>query len=128
MSIDLSRFHESFFSESLDGLDATEAGLLALEKNEPTPEQLNAIFRGIHSIKGTAGSLGFSAIADFTHHVEGVLDNLREGTLAPNQDTLDVLLQCIDYSRKLILAARDEKPADAEQAAQLITALENLAG
>ncbi|MES2355767.1 MAG: chemotaxis protein CheA [Pseudomonadota bacterium] len=126
MSIDLTRFYESFFAESLDGLDTAEAGLLALEKVEPTPERLNAIFRGIHSLKGSAGSLGFNAITDFTHHVESVLDHLRKGTLTPDRDTLDVLLDCIDYSRTLVLAAREGKVADVEQANQLIASLKTL--
>src|SRR5438105_431873 len=124
MSIDLSRFYESFFSESLEGLDAAESGLLELEENEPTAEGLNAIFRGIHSIKGTAGSLGLSAISDFTHHVEGTLDRLRQGSLAPSRDALDVLLHCVDYSRKLLLATRDGQAIDAAQAENLIAELQ----
>ncbi|HVK56202.1 MAG TPA: chemotaxis protein CheA [Burkholderiales bacterium] len=126
MSIDLTRFHESFFTESLDGLDSAESGLLALEESEPTPDRLNAIFRGIHSIKGAAGSLGFSAIADFTHHVEGVLDQLRQGALTPDREALDVLLHCVDYTRQLILAAREKKSVDTEQAAHLIANLQHL--
>ena len=66
MSIDLRQFHASFFSESLEGLDATEANLLRLEGGERSPELLNAIFRAIHSIKGAAGSLGFPQIGRFT--------------------------------------------------------------
>jgi two-component system, chemotaxis family, sensor kinase CheA len=126
MSIDLTRFHDSFFTESLEGLDATEAELLALEKEEPTPERLNAIFRGVHSIKGAAGSLGFSAIAEFTHHVEGVLDRLRQGTLAPHRGALDCLLDCVDYARALVLAVRDGKAVDGARAEGLIDGLENL--
>ena len=127
MSIDLTRFYESFFTESLDGLDTSEAELLALENSEPNADRLNAIFRGIHSIKGAAGSLGFSAIADFTHHVEGVLDQLRLETLTPDRNALDVLLSCVDYTRSLLLAARDSKPVDANRALQLVAALERLA-
>ena len=127
MSIDLTRFYESFFTESLDGLDTSETELLALENSEPNADRLNAIVRGIHSIKGAAGSLGFSAIADFTHHVEGVLDQLRLETLTPDRNTLDVLLSCVDYSRSLLLAARDSKPVDANRALQLVAALDRLA-
>ncbi len=126
MSIDLTRFYDSFFTESLDGLDTCEAGLLVLESSEPDAERLNAIFRSFHSIKGAAGSLGFNAIADFTHHVEGVLDQLRQELLAPDRSTLDVLLSCVDYARALLLAARDSKPVDANRALQLVTALGDL--
>ncbi|MBA2689810.1 MAG: chemotaxis protein CheA [Burkholderiales bacterium] len=126
MAIDLSRFHDSFFTESLQGLDATETELLALENDGPTSERLNAIFRGVHSIKGGSGSLGFSAIADFTHHVEGALDRLRMGTLSADSETLDCLLDCVDYSRSLVLAARDGKPVDADRAQDLLGELDSL--
>ena len=59
MTLDLTRFHDSFFTESLEGLDAAEANLLALEGGSHAEDRLNAIFRGFHSIKGAAGSLGF---------------------------------------------------------------------
>jgi len=126
MSIDLTRFHESFFTESLEGMDASEAGLLALESAKPTPERLNAIFRGIHSLKGAAASLGFNAIADFTHHVENVLDLLRHGRLLVERNTLDVLLHCVDYARQLLLAEREGKPTDTKRAEQLIESLHQI--
>lgn len=126
MSIDLTRFYESFFIESLESLDASESGLLALEKEEATPERLNAIFRGLHSIKGAAGSLGFTALADFTHHVEGVLDKLRQGRIQPDREALDVLLACVDYSRALVGAAQDARPVDGERARLLIERLSEL--
>ena len=98
------------------------------EKVDATPGRplLNAIFRGIHSIKGAAGSLGFTAIADFTHHVEGVLDRLRLGVLMPDRDALNSLLSCVDYSRILVLAARDGKSVDADRAEHLVAELEGL--
>jgi two-component system chemotaxis sensor kinase CheA len=126
MSIDLTRFYESFFIESLESLDASESGLLALEKEEPTPERLNAIFRGLHSIKGAAGSLGFTALADFTHHVEGVLDKLRQGRIEPDKTALDVLLGCVDFSRALVGAARDGRPVDGDRGRILIERLGEL--
>ena len=126
MSIDLTRFYESFFIESLESLDSSEAGLLALEREEATPERLNAIFRGLHSIKGAAGSLGFTALADFTHHVEGVLDKLRQGRIEPDKDALDVLLGCVDYSRALVGAARDGRAVDSDRARILIERLGEL--
>ena len=83
MSIDLRQFHASFFSESLEGLAAAETNLLRLESGERSPELLNAIFRAIHSIKGSAGSLGFPEIGRFTHEFEYVLDDLRRGKFEP---------------------------------------------
>lgn len=126
MSIDLTRFYESFFAESLESLEASEAGLLALEREQATDERLNEIFRGLHSIKGAAGSLGFSGLADFTHHVEGALDRLRNRELGTDKPTLDLLLACIDYSRALVLAGKDGRAVDGERGQALIEQLGKL--
>lgn len=126
MSIDLTRFYESFFAESLESLEASEAGLLALEREQATDERLNEIFRGLHSIKGAAGSLGFSGLADFTHHVESALDRLRNRELDTDKSTLDLLLACIDYSRVLVLAGKDGRAVDGERGQALIAQLSQL--
>ena len=131
MSLDLTRFHESFFTESLDGLDATEAHLLALERGADAPadetaERLNAVFRGFHSIKGAAGSLGFEAIAGFTHHVEEFLDAWRKGTAAVERTGLDTILACVDHARSLVRGARDGDDAADGRTAELVAALRSL--
>ena len=56
MSIDLSQFHQAFFAESVEHLDEMERLLLALNVCDPDPEELNAIFRSAHSIKGSSGT------------------------------------------------------------------------
>ncbi len=126
MSIDLKQFHASFFSESLEGLDAAEANLLRLESGERSPELLNAIFRAIHSIKGAAGSLGFPEIGRFTHEFENVLDDLRSGEFDPDADAVDTMLACVDHVRYTLRAAREEKPHDAGRDAALLERLTEL--
>src|SRR5436190_537990 len=127
MTIDLTRFHESFFSESVEGLDATEAHLLALEgSGEAGPardERLNAVFRGFHSIKGAAGSLGFRAISDFTHHVEEFLDHWRKGKTAIDRTGLDTMLACVDHARGLLRAAKEGSDTGGERSAYLVRQL-----
>ena len=78
--MDLQRCHATFFEESREGLDAMEAGLLALEDGQHDPEVINSVFRAAHSIKGGAGTFGFDAIAGLTHVLETLLDELRAGT------------------------------------------------
>src|SRR3954466_8608581 len=123
MSIDLRQFHESFYSESFAGLDATEANLLRLESGERSPELLNAIFRAIHSIKGAAGSLGFPEIGRFTHEFEHVLDDLRKGDFEPDPDAVDIMLACVDHVRFSLRAAQQEKPHDPNRDAALLVRL-----
>ncbi len=126
MSIDLRQFHASFFSESLEGLDATEANLLRLEGGERSPELLNAIFRAVHSIKGAAGSLGFPEIGRFTHEFENVLDDMRKGEFDPRPETVDVMLACVDHVRLSLRAAQAEKPHDSARDAELLGRLVEL--
>src|SRR5258708_3942432 len=128
MSIDLRQFHESFFSESFAGLDATEANLLRLEAGERSPELLNAIFRAIHSIKGAAGSLGFPEIGRFTHEFENVLDELRKGGIEADAEGVDTMLACVDHARRTQREAREEKPQDAERDRALLERLRVLHG
>ena len=128
MSIDLRQFHASFFSEGLEGLDATEANLLRLESGERSPELLNAIFRAIHSIKGAAGSLGFPEIGRFTHEFENVLDDLRKGGFDPDAEGVDTMLACVDHVRYALLQAQKEKPYDTERDAALLQRLTEMRG
>ena len=128
MSIDLRQFHASFFSEGLEGLDATEANLLRLESGERSPELLNAIFRAIHSIKGAAGSLGFPEIGRFTHEFENVLDDLRKGAFDPDAEAVDTMLACVDHVRGALRLAQKEKPYDGERDAVLLKRLADLHG
>jgi two-component system chemotaxis sensor kinase CheA len=72
---------QTFFAESRELLDAMEATLLTLGQ-ECDPETINAIFRAAHTIKGSAGLFGLDAVVAFTHVVESVLDEVREGRVA----------------------------------------------
>ena len=65
VDIDLSQFREIFYEESMERLEAMESGLLNLDIGTPDSEAINTIFRNAHSIKGGAGTFGFSEISDF---------------------------------------------------------------
>ena len=91
--IDLSQFYQVFFEEAGENLDNMEQLLLNLNIESADDEELNAIFRCAHSIKGGAATFGFSDVAELTHQMETLLDKLRRHELAPNSDMVDVLLQ-----------------------------------
>ena len=74
MAIDMSQFYQVFFDESAEHLAAMEGLLLDLDVENPDSEQLNAIFRAAHSIKGSAGTFGFTDLAETTHILENLLD------------------------------------------------------
>src|SRR3546814_125905 len=106
-TIDLSRFHRTFFDESFEGLDVMEAALLNLDPAQADNETINGIFRAAHSIKGGAGTFGFEAIASFTHLLETLLDEMRAGKRAITTPDTELLLRAVDAFRGLLSAARD---------------------
>jgi two-component system chemotaxis sensor kinase CheA len=97
--IDLSQFYQVFFEEAGENLESMEQMLLRLDVDNPEEEQLNAIFRCAHSVKGGAATFGFSDIAELTHHMETLLDKLRRHELQITPGMVDVLLASGDALR-----------------------------
>jgi two-component system chemotaxis sensor kinase CheA len=126
MSVDLSQFYEVFFEESLEGLDAMEAELLNLQPGVPDNEIINTIFRAAHSIKGGSGTFGFSSVADFTHVVETLLDQIRDGQRLLTQHQIDLFLQSVDCLRDMLDALRASEEPDTKVSTQLKTAFEQI--
>ncbi|VFS18160.1 chemotaxis protein CheA [Escherichia coli] len=81
MSMDISDFYQTFFDEADELLADMEQHLLVLQPEAPDAEQLNAIFRAAHSIKGGAGTFGFSVLQETTHLMENLLDEARRGEM-----------------------------------------------
>ncbi|MFG6465544.1 chemotaxis protein CheA [Roseateles sp. BYS87W] len=97
--IDLSQFYQVFFEEAGENLDNMEQLLLNVNVEAADDEELNAIFRCAHSIKGGAATFGFSDVAELTHQMETLLDKLRRHELQPTAPMVDVLLQSGDALR-----------------------------
>ncbi|MBU2570336.1 MAG: chemotaxis protein CheA [Gammaproteobacteria bacterium] len=124
MSIDMAQFHQIFFEESFEGLDIMESGLLNLDMGDVDAETINTIFRAAHSIKGGSGTFGFSAVADFTHAMETLLDEMRDGRRKVTQPAINVLLGSVDCLREMLTAIQDEKTLDQEKVTQHKKALD----
>jgi len=97
--IDLSQFYQVFFEEAGENLDRMEKLLLDLDIESADDEEMNAIFRCAHSIKGGAATFGFKDVAELTHQMETLLDKLRRHELEPTSAMVDVLLQSGDALR-----------------------------
>ncbi|WP_404342059.1 chemotaxis protein CheA [Pseudoalteromonas mariniglutinosa] len=126
MSIDLSQFFEVFFEESFEGLDAMEAELLNLVPGEEDLDTINTIFRAAHSIKGGSGTFGFSAVADFTHVLETLLDQIREGSRTLTDEHVNLLLKSVDCLRGLLSALQAEQQPDLSDATALRLKFEDI--
>ncbi len=124
MSIDMSQFHQVFFEECFEGLEAMESGLLTLDMGDIDSEIINTIFRGAHSIKGGSGTFGFTVVAEYTHIMETLLDEMRDGRRKVTQSAVDVLLGSVDCLREMLTAIQNEQDVNNVSVAKHKAALE----
>jgi two-component system chemotaxis sensor kinase CheA len=115
MAINMAQFHKVYFEESFEGLDIMESGLLSMDPGAVGLEEINAIFRAAHSIKGGGGTFGFNDISKFTHLVEALLDEVREGTRVVTAELVNALLHSIDTLREMLKAAQEGGQLDEKQ-------------
>ncbi|PAY01386.1 chemotaxis protein CheA [Pseudoalteromonas sp. HM-SA03] len=128
MSIDLSQFFDVFFEESFEGLDIMEAELLNLQPGYEDSETINTIFRAAHSIKGGSGTFGFTSVANFTHVLETLLDQIRDGRRQLTAEHVNLLLQSVDCLRALLTALQAEEEPDLSNANELKVKFEEILG
>lgn len=117
--MDISQFHQVFFEESFEGLEDMERCLLDLDLGEPDPEDINTIFRAAHSIKGGSGTFGFKEVTDFTHVVETLLDQIRNGERQVSQEAVDLFLKSVDCLREMLTACSEEVPIEMDSVKEL---------
>lgn len=110
MTIDMSQFHQVFFEESFEGLDVMESGLLSLDVGSVDAESINTLFRAAHSIKGGSGTFGFAEVSDFTHGMETLLDEMRDGRRPVTEGTVRALLESVDCLRDMLGCLKNADP------------------
>ncbi|MES1923806.1 chemotaxis protein CheA [Salinisphaera sp. T31B1] len=125
--MDISEFYQTFFDEADELLDDMERLLLALDPAAPADEDLNAIFRAAHSIKGGAGTFGFEPLQDTTHRLENLLDSARHHELVLDQAIVDVFLETRDILKAQVAAYREQAEPDAEACRRIGATLATLA-
>lgn len=126
MSTDLEQFYGVFFEEAGELLAEMETRLLSLDINTPSLEDLNAIFRAAHSIKGGAGTFGFTDMTGMTHILETLLDRLRKHELILRSEMVDVFLQAGDVLKNQLAGHRGDGQADLEATKEVCAKLERL--
>ncbi|PLC06482.1 chemotaxis protein CheA [Variovorax sp. RO1] len=125
--MDLSQFTQAFFVEAIELLAEMEQLLLDLDVEAPDGEQLNAIFRAAHSIKGGAATFGFTALTNTTHVLETLLDRARHGQLHLSAPMIDAFLETKDALQEQLTAYQAGKEPDAERVAHICGVLQQLA-
>ena len=93
----LDQINEVFFEEANELLESLEGYLLSLEENPTDKEIISAVFRIMHTIKGSSGMFGFDAISSFTHEVESAFDTVRNGTAPVTPELIKLTLQSRDH-------------------------------
>src|SRR5690625_70033 len=128
--MDQSDFLKTFLAEAAEMLQQMERLLLELEEDSEDDERLNALFRCVHTIKGSAGLFGLDHVVTFTHDVEHALDRLRDGRLDFDAQLSALLFECRDHIAILVEREADEidetlTSADAQLRARLSPYLED---
>ncbi|KVH62335.1 chemotaxis protein CheA [Burkholderia sp. MSMB1072] len=126
MTLDITQFYQTFFDEADELLAQMEQLLLNLDVDSPDPEDLAAIFRAAHSIKGGAATFGFSALTDTTHILESLLDRARNHELTLTKDMVDAFLETKDVLSDQLVDYRASAEPDAAAAAAICAKLERL--
>ncbi|WP_208717110.1 chemotaxis protein CheA [Pantoea cypripedii] len=125
--MDISDFYQTFFDEADELLADMEQHLLGLDPQEPDSEQLNAIFRAAHSIKGGAGTFGFTVLQETTHILENILDGARRGEMALSTDIINLFLETKDIMQEQLDAYKTAQEPNAESFNYICEALRQLA-
>jgi len=121
----------TFEAEAAELLIDMESQLLALESGTAEPDAIHAIFRAAHTIKGSGGLFGFDTLVAFTHHVESLIDEMRDGTRAVSSALTSLLLRCCDEMGGLVseaLGRRERTQHDLMRAEGLVREIQSAMG
>lgn len=127
MTIDISQFYQVFFDEAEELLAEMERLLLGVDVAAPDAEDLNAIFRTAHSVKGGASTFGLTDMCDVTHVLESLLDRIRKGEMALTSNHVDAFLAAKDGLKMQLDGHRHGATVDNEAIANVRMALHDLA-
>ncbi|MCV9880405.1 chemotaxis protein CheA [Brenneria izbisi] len=123
----MSAFYQTFFDEADELLADMEQHLLLLDPQTPDTEQMNAIFRAAHSIKGGAGTFGFTVLQETTHLLENLLDGARRGEMRLSTDIINLFLETKDIMQDQLDAYKTAQEPNAESFEYICQALRQLA-
>jgi two-component system chemotaxis sensor kinase CheA len=126
MTIDISQFFQVFFDEAEELLAEMERLLLAVDIDAPDAEDLNAVFRTAHSVKGGSSTFGLNDMTDVTHVLESLLDRLRKGEMALTAEHVDAFLAAKDILKMQLDGHRNGSPVDQDAVADVRMMLQEL--
>ncbi|WP_217478896.1 chemotaxis protein CheA [Enterobacter chuandaensis] len=125
--MDMNDFSQIFFTEAEELLAEMEQLLLQLDVAAPDQEQLNAIFRAAHSLKGGAATFGFTALQETTHLLENLLDQARAGERTLSRSIINLFLECKDIMQAQLEAYQSSQEPDEARYRYICEALREIA-
>ncbi|ESQ77653.1 chemotaxis protein CheA [Asticcacaulis sp. AC402] len=123
---DYAQFRQTFFAESAEMLADMDDRLEVLKSGRLDREELDAVFRAVHSIKAGAGMFDYRRLVEFAHGFEALLDRLRDGRMAVNPAVAGLIIRAADILAELVAAAQAERSAPDDAGADVMTAINTL--
>ena len=103
-------YRQIFLEESQDQIQEREEGLLALEKNPRDTEQIDKMFRAIHTLKGSAGFVGFKELQGMAHDLESALQPVRDRGVEFTPEMMEIFFEGHDISLRMIESFSLDEP------------------
>lgn len=116
MDIEMEEYRQQFYQEAREILDQVNEDILRAEQEPENEELLNSIFRGVHTIKGSAGGFELDELSQFAHHLEGILNQVRDGRIVLSSELVDLVLKGLDSMTAMILAYEQGEPVEEDSA------------
>lgn len=121
--MDANQLKEIFIEEASEIIEKLDIDIINFEENPEDKELLNELFRGVHTLKGSANSFGFARLGEFVHHFEDVLDYYRNADEPIESEHIDVFLNAVDVIKEVMVVETEEID---ELPKEYYTCLENL--
>lgn len=117
-----------FMEESEEEIRELESGLIRLEEERGDEETINRVFRAAHTIKGSAGLLGFESVSNYTHAIENILDRIRKKELSITKKLISTLLDSVDFLKRMIASSSEGEDLDSREVEESLQTLKRFIG
>ena len=117
--MDMSKYKEMFISETKEHLNSMNRLITSLEKDPSNREDMDALFREAHSVKGMAASMGYDYIADLSHKMEDMMDLVRKGEVTLDPSAVDLLYEGLDALEAMVKGIEDDAPCNEDRSSLL---------
>ena len=124
--MDVSQYLSVFLDEAKEHLQSLNDNIMTLEQDPENEDCINEIFRSAHSMKGMAGTMGYTRMQNLTHDMEDVFSDVRAGKIKIKSEMIDVLLQCLDAIQGYVDNITENQDEGTEEHQNIIKALADI--